>query len=292
MSRDARFWRNVTLITGAHLLLLTALVHWNAKARQPNAQNVVWLNAGGPDASGPVVGGTPSAAGEHRSESPPMSSPAEMDETPAAGLPPIKSEIELPPPTPSPVWSPTPVSTPSPTPVRTPSPKSSPTPRLAKTPPKPTPKKTIAKATPKPSPKKSETQKASPIGPAATPRKTTSQVAGSGNSGATVGAGHAAGRNPEFNWYGRMLYDRFNSEWVQPKTVIAQGSRISALVRVRIEKDGRVSNFTIVQPSGNVVLDESVAAVAKKVTRVDPLPTDLGREFYEVTINFALNPEQ
>ena len=89
-----------------------------------------------------------------------------------------------------------------------------------------------------------------------------------------------------------MLYDRFNSEWVQPKTVIAQGSRISALVRVRIEKDGRVSNFTIVQPSGNVVLDESVAAVAKKVTRVDPLPTDLGREFYEVTINFALNPEQ
>jgi hypothetical protein len=40
-----------------------------------------------------------------------------------------------------------------------------------------------------------------------------------------------------------------------------------------------------------VVVDESVAEVAKKVTRVDPLPAGLGREYYEVTINFALNPE-
>ena len=66
---------------------------------------------------------------------------------------------------------------------------------------------------------------------------------------------------------------------------------MSALVRIRIEKDGRVSNFTIVRPSGNVVVDESVAAVAKRVTQVDPLPKGLGGAYYEVNINFELNPE-
>jgi len=90
-----------------------------------------------------------------------------------------------------------------------------------------------------------------------------------------------------------MLHDRFFSEWVQPTTVVATGSKMSALVRVRIHKDGRVSNFQIVRPSGNVVVDESVAAVAKRVTQVDPLPAGFGTSgYYDVRINFELNPEQ
>jgi len=89
-----------------------------------------------------------------------------------------------------------------------------------------------------------------------------------------------------------MLHDRFFSEWVQPRTSVAVGAKLSALVRIRIEKDGRISKFALVRPSGNVVVDESVAAVAKRVTQVDPLPTGLARgAFYEVNINFELNPE-
>jgi TonB family protein len=68
---------------------------------------------------------------------------------------------------------------------------------------------------------------------------------------------------------------------------------MSALVRIRIEKDGRISKFTIARPSGNVVVDESVAALAGRVTQVDPLPKGLvSGAFYEVNINFELNPEQ
>ena len=85
----------------------------------------------------------------------------------------------------------------------------------------------------------------------------------------------------------------FERTWIQPKTSIAIGAKITSLVRIRIEKDGRISNFTIVRPSGNVVVDESVAAVAKRVTQVDPLPKGLGGgAYYEVNINFELNPEQ
>jgi TonB family protein len=89
-----------------------------------------------------------------------------------------------------------------------------------------------------------------------------------------------------------MLHDRFHSEWIQPTTSVAVGAKMSALVRIRIERDGRISKFTLVRPSGNVVVDESVAAVAKRVTQVDPLPTGLaGGAYYEVNINFELNPE-
>ena len=62
------------------------------------------------------------------------------------------------------------------------------------------------------------------------------------------------------------------------------------LAKIRIEKDGRISDFKIVRPSGNVVVDESVQVVGKKVTRVDALPTGIGNGgHYDVNINFALN---
>ena len=87
-----------------------------------------------------------------------------------------------------------------------------------------------------------------------------------------------------------MLHDRFYREWAQPTTVVASGAKISALAKIRIEKDGRISDFKIVRSSGNVVIDESVEAVGKKVTRVDALPAGVGNGgHYDVNINFALN---
>ena len=101
-------------------------------------------------------------------------------------------------------------------------------------------------------------------------------------------AGPGTGRSSAFSSYASMLHDRFYSQWIQPTSLIPPGSRMSTLVKLRIEKDGRVSAFTIIRWSGNVVVDESVAAVAKRVTRVDPLPAGLGSGFYEVNINFEL----
>jgi TonB family protein len=90
-----------------------------------------------------------------------------------------------------------------------------------------------------------------------------------------------------------MLHDRFYKDWVQPTTVVASGAKFSALAKIRIEKDGRISDFKIVRSSGNVVVDESIEAVAKRVTRVDSLPVGLAtRDHYDVNINFELNPEE
>ena len=123
-------------------------------------------------------------------------------------------------------------------------------------------------------------------------KKTTTVQSGSGKGTSAGANGHAggAGSASEFGWYGSMLHDRFYSEWIQPTTVISSGAKLSALVKIRIEKDGRVSDFEIIKPSGNVVVDESVAATAKRVTQVDPLPDGTGSGgHYDVRINFELN---
>jgi len=87
-----------------------------------------------------------------------------------------------------------------------------------------------------------------------------------------------------------MLHDRFYSAWIQPTTTVASGTKISTLVKVRIEKDGHVSKFEIIKPSENVVVNESVAAIAKRVTEVDSPPTGLAQgDHYDVKINFELN---
>jgi TonB family protein len=62
---------------------------------------------------------------------------------------------------------------------------------------------------------------------------------------------------------------------------------------VRIEKDGRVSSFEIIKPSENIVVNESVSAVAKRITQVDPPPAGLGNgDHYDVKINFELNTDE
>ena len=292
MPRDARFWRNVTLIAAAHIAIVAWLVRWNQETRKPNSQSIVWMSGTGPEAASRNA----SAQTESAIETPPpeadspRSQPEEKEEAPA--LTPAKSEIQLPTVAPSP----TPVTTPAPRPSVTPLPKPSPK-STAKPSPKPSPKKIAeAKATPRPSPKKSAT-------PSAHDKKTDEAKKESvkvapakgedaGEKSGSAGPGGGA-RASEFSWYGKMLHDRFYSEWIQPTTSVAAGAKMSALVRIRIETDGRISKFTLVRPSGNVVVDESVAAVAKRVTQVDPLPKGLGGgSFYEVNINFELNPEQ
>jgi len=124
---------------------------------------------------------------------------------------------------------------------------------------------------------------------------TTAIQTGSGkgtNTGAGGGRAGGSATESQFGWYGSMLHDRFYSEWVQPTTSAAAGAKNSVLVKLRIEKDGRVSSFEVVRPSGNTELDESVKAIANRVTRVEPLPDGLGKaDHYDVKINFELNSE-
>jgi TonB family protein len=298
MPKDASFWRNVTLIALAHVALLLGLIHWSVEARSSsNTQSIVWIS-GAED----MVGGEPES-GESPPPAitpipPPESEPLKKDE--AAEETPLvtaaKSEIELHSPTPEPTSTPRPTATPKPKPKTTPTPK----PILKKT--------LMAKASPKPSPKtkpsptksaeqaketdeNAEKKKIAKTAPA----KTESSSQASGETGSVGKVEHAGGGNSasEFGWYGDMLHDRFYSGWIQPTTNIPADAKISTLVKVRIEKDGRVSGFEIIKPSENVVVNQSVAAVAQRVTQVDPPPAGLiTGDHYDVKINFELNTNE
>jgi TonB family protein len=299
------FWRNVALIALAHVALIAGLIRWSVAARaSSNPENIVWLGGAG----------DLSADESEKQESPSPKQPAteiessESKQDEAAEKEPVvttaKSEIELPSATPKPTETPEPKPSVTPTPKPKVTPKSSPKParnaahNVAGG---PTPKKTlVAKASPKPlakpkpSPAKAnaKSEKRDEITLA---KKDSASRSGSGQGGSTGKAGSASGGSSafEFGWYGNMLHDRFYSAWIQPTTNVPSGAKISTLVNVRIEKDGRVSKFEIAKPSENATVNESVAAVAKQVGHVDPLPTGLIKgDHYDVKINFELNTEQ
>ena len=290
MSTSSRFWRNVTLIALAHLALIAGLIRWSVAARSaPDAESLVWLS-GAEDlaaeksedrAAAPTEISVPSAE--------PETSEPDEKEKEQPPLTQAKSEIELP--------KPTPTATPAPRPTAKPKATLKPTA-------KPTPKKTVLAKVSKSSahaksslPKSKEeqsdsgTEKKKSAKTASAKAKSTSET-GSGKRGSVGKSGSAGGRSnaSEFGWYGNMLHDRFYSAWIQPTTTVASGTKISTLVKVRIEKDGHVSKFEIIKPSENVVVNESVAAIAKRVTEVDSPPTGLAQgDHYDVKINFELN---
>ena len=221
-----------------------------------------------------------------------MAAPVEEQEEQPAVTPPeanafvpptANTEIALPTATPAPTPAPRPTAKPAATAKPSASPKPSP---------KPAPKKAVvaklpARTSPKPNAEPAGAAKKSAeddqVG------KASPAVPGNGGSG---GGGSGPGGASQFGWYSSMLHDRFYREWVQPTSFATAGAKMSAQVKIRIEKDGRVSDFTIIRSSGNVVVDESVAAVGKRVTKVDPLPNGLGTGgHYDVNINFELNAE-
>ena len=275
MSKKPRFWRNVTLIALAHVALIAGLIRWSLAARSaPDAESLVWLSAGDLEPGRSDNSVAPSSKISIASvESEPLKPDEEEKEQPP--LTQANSEIELPKPTPKetpkPIPKPTPKSTPGKT-VLAKATKSSA--HLKSIPPKSTGDQTDA------SNEKRKSAKAKP--------------SADNGAGKTVSAGKGGGTGEsEFGWYGNMLHDRFYSAWIQPTTSVASGSKISTLVKVRIEKDGRVSKFDIIKPSENVVVNESVAAVAKRVTEVDAPPVGLGNgNHYDVKINFELNTNQ
>ena len=320
MPKNLRFWTNVGLIAFAHILVIVGLIRWSRESKNASAQSVVWLNGGGGD--GLVT--------EKKNLPAPMRSPLPRKESKTDPLKERQPDEARPylASAPSDIQLPTPRPSPKPAPTATPprSPKPSPTAK-AKTTPKPTPKPTstasptrtpkkivMAKASPKPSPtaKPTPEKKESEQGDSGAEKKEIAKAlaakddstakeskespatqTGSGKgTGLGNGSGRAGGAESQFGWYGSMLHDRFYSEWVQPTTLATTGSKNSVLVKLRIEKDGRVSSFEIIRPSGSSDLDESVKALANRVSRVEPLPDGLGKgDHYDVKINFELNSE-
>ena len=305
MPKPPGFWRNVALIGVAHGAVIAGLIHWSGASKTGAAQSIVWMGGSADTRPAPTKDTSFVSTAKlpmQKAELPTAAKEREQEEDrPIVAS--ANSEIELPAAKPSPKPTATPRETAMLKVNATPRTAAKPKPRPTVTPkPKTSPKKLLlAKASPQHTPapqpidkaenaersrlEKSPLPSALPTSSKDEPAKAAIGSAGRDHSGASSG-------ESQFAWYGSMLHDRFYSEWVQPTNITAMGAKSSVLAKLRIEKDGRVSNFQIIKASGNTDVDESVAAVGKRVTQVDPLPPGLGDgEHYEVKINFELSSE-
>jgi colicin import membrane protein len=208
--------------------------------------------------------------------------------------------------TPKPTPKPTPSSTPKPSPSVTPKP----TPKPTAKPPKPTPKPSPKPST-KPAPEESRTprpkasqspahkppanakkdeEKLAKNAPSPTAHKSESEgtdkppkgnSSSSGNgTGSTSGNGEA-----NFGLYAEIIKNRFDGAWNQPHGEIPAGSALVVTVHLKIEPDGAVTEFSIVEGSGNSVVDETVKEAGHKITRLPPPPGGSG---FSPTVRFEL----
>jgi outer membrane biosynthesis protein TonB len=125
MSRDARFWRNVTIIAVVHVALLVALIRWSRSPQKSITRDITWMNAGAGDAGSTIAAPAASSAAateptpEEESVKPtPEPSKEERVEEEKPILTSVPSDIQLPTSTPKP----TPSATPTPTATSTPTP--------------------------------------------------------------------------------------------------------------------------------------------------------------------------
>ena len=318
------FRRNLLIIALLHVVVIGGLwlfAIWRNEAT--SGETIAWLDGGGLPAGGQDAQATPAPEETPQDEDtptptpPPETTPAPDESAPPSQIVlssprPVLVSVPAPTPTPVPTATPTPKPTPSATPTPKPKPKASASPHKHSSP-KPKPKASASPhkhSSPNPSPHNSPSpddednnDDASQQAKAAFKKATghgdqggeseagTTPGSGGGHRG---GAGHAGGGDTEsdFGWYAAMLHDRFYSRWDQPTSIVTPTSSFSAIVKIKIEKDGAISDVSLAQSSGNDVMDQSVMEAARKVTQVDPLPQGLGEGgAYEVKINFELSQQ-
>jgi len=88
-----------------------------------------------------------------------------------------------------------------------------------------------------------------------------------------------------------MIHDSFFSQWEQPTSIFSEGHSFVCTLKLKILKDGTVAEATIVKPSGNPIMDQSVLAAAGRVKRIAPLPPGIA-EGGAYTINIAFELDQ
>src|SRR5437763_14143569 len=104
MPRDARFWRNATIIAAAHVAILFALARWNRAASNANPASIVWMTPVEAIASSapPQVPAEPAETPAPPAATTPAPLEKESEATPAN----LKSDIQLPTTTPVPTETP------------------------------------------------------------------------------------------------------------------------------------------------------------------------------------------
>jgi colicin import membrane protein len=113
-------------------------------------------------------------------------------------------------------------------------------------------------------------------------------VRGTGAGGFGGGSQGTVRVDPEYLEYFRKLEERIRQSWVLPEALAPDAAKLIVVVRIVIEKDGRVSDTRVERGSGNSYFDDSVQRAIRKASPL-PIPPErlrAGEDYYEVGFRF------
>ncbi|MCS7025828.1 MAG: TonB family protein [Bryobacteraceae bacterium] len=106
----------------------------------------------------------------------------------------------------------------------------------------------------------------------------------SGGGGVGVGSGNPFGA--QFGWYARLISERISQKWrtqdIDPRLQEAP----PAVISFEILRDGAVRNATLIQSSGNYLVDATARRAIQEASPLPPLPQGFAGNTATVEIRF------
>ncbi len=125
--------------------------------------------------------------------------------------------------------------------------------------------------------------------PAPQPQLTPEQIRERLQSSTPRQTPRTAGSPDELSRYHALLHETIYRAWSQPSGVLP-GSR--AVARIRVQRDGRISQREIIRSSRSSAMDDSILRALEAVSSVSPLPSVLSGSHHDFTIEFELTGVQ
>jgi TonB family protein len=113
-------------------------------------------------------------------------------------------------------------------------------------------------------------------------------VSGRPGYGKGLGSGTGSGGSDSpVAWYYAMVKQIMYEAWQQPSGLANAGNPV-ATVTIRVKRDGTISDWQMMRPSGNTLMDDSVKRAVQAVKRLKPLPPQFIGPAQDITIQFEL----
>ncbi len=109
-------------------------------------------------------------------------------------------------------------------------------------------------------------------------------AAGKGPSLSGSSAGGSGAMDPVLQKYYADVWERIQESWHSPSLSVSKN--LLTVVSIKIRKDGRITDWTIEERSGNRAYDESIARALRSIDSLPPFPPSLNTDYLEVGFNF------
>ena len=116
---------------------------------------------------------------------------------------------------------------------------------------------------------------------------------GVGGGGGGEGTGFGAGYGDQiglssfpFTWYIQTLSDKISAQWFTSLIDPGVSGQFQVVVTFKIQKDGRITDLAVEQPSGSQSLDDSAKRAVQRAAPFAPLPKDYEDQYLVIHLIF------